>query len=78
MPSTFYRGLLACRGAPIEAIAILVLLATLVGIYCLPGVGVVCLVVPAQYYFGFRIIKNKVANQPNVNERFSIIQVNPQ
>jgi hypothetical protein len=35
-------------GAPIEAGAILALLASLVGIYCLPGVGVLCLVVPAQ------------------------------
>jgi hypothetical protein len=64
----------AARGAPIEAIAILGLLGSLVGIYSLPGVFVVCLVVPAQYYFGFRIIKNKVANAHNVNERFSIVQ----
>lgn len=63
------------RGAPIEAAAILALLATLVGIYSLPGVAIVCLVVPAQYYFGWCIIKNKVKNQPNTNERFSIIQV---
>lgn len=63
------------RGAPIEAAGILALLATLVGVYSLPGVAIVCLVVPAQYYFGFRIIKNKVANQPNTNERFSVIQV---
>lgn len=62
------------RGAPIEAGTILVLLATLVGVNCLPGVGLVCLVVPAQYYFGWRIIKNKVANNPNLNERFSIYQ----
>jgi len=32
------------RGAPIEAAAILALLATLVGIYSLPGVGILCLV----------------------------------
>lgn len=37
--------------------------------------AIVCLIVPAQYYFGFRIIKNKVKNSPNVNERYSIIQV---
>ncbi|KAL4427322.1 hypothetical protein ABPG77_003231 [Micractinium sp. CCAP 211/92] len=61
-------------GAPVEAAGILALLATLVGVYSLPGVAIVCLVVPAQYYFGFRIIKNKVANQPNTNERFSVIQ----
>ncbi len=36
------------RGAPVEAIAILVLLATLVGIYSLPGVAIVCAVVPLQ------------------------------
>ncbi|GBF87685.1 hypothetical protein Rsub_00396 [Raphidocelis subcapitata] len=61
-------------GAPIEAAAILALLASLVGIYCLPGVGVLCLVVPAQYYFGFRIIRNKMANFPNTSARYSIIQ----
>ncbi|KIZ01660.1 ABC transporter, multidrug resistance associated protein [Monoraphidium neglectum] len=61
-------------GAPIEAVAIMVLLASLVGKYCLPGVGILCLVVPAQYYFGYRIIKNKVANFPNTNARYSIIQ----
>jgi hypothetical protein len=61
-------------GAPIEAAAILALLATLVGIYSLPGVGIVCAIVPAQYYFGFRIIKNKVANSANTNARYAIIQ----
>ncbi len=64
----------ARRGAPVEALAILGLLGSLVGIYSLPGAFVVCLVVPAQYYFGFRIIKNKVANTHNVNQRFSIVQ----
>lgn len=43
-----------CRGAPIEAAAILALLATLVGVYSLPGVAIVCAVVPLQYYFGFK------------------------
>jgi hypothetical protein len=61
-------------GAPIEAAAILALLATLVGIYSLPGVGIVCAIVPLQYYFGFRIIKNKVANSANTNARYAIIQ----
>ncbi|KAI8468106.1 MAG: hypothetical protein J3K34DRAFT_479395 [Monoraphidium minutum] len=61
-------------GAPIEAIAIMALLATLVGRYCLPGVGILCLVVPAQYYFGYQIIKNKIANFHNTNERYSVIQ----
>lgn len=37
-----------------EAIAILALLATLVGIYSLPGIGIVCCVVPLQYYFGYK------------------------
>ena len=36
------------RGAPVEAIAILALLASLVGIYSLPGVAIVCCVVPLQ------------------------------
>jgi hypothetical protein len=44
------------RGAPVEAIAILALLGSLVGIYSLPGIFVVCLVVPAQYYFGERAL----------------------
>nr|AXF41555.1 HLA3 protein [Chlorella sp. ArM0029B] len=61
-------------GAPIEAAAILALLATLVGIYALPGVGIVCAVVPLQYFFGLRIIRNKVCNSPNTNERYSIVQ----
>jgi ABC-type multidrug transport system fused ATPase/permease subunit len=61
-------------GAPVEAIAILALLASLVGIYSLPGVAVVCLVVPLQYYFGWKIISNKMKNTPNINERFSIVQ----
>jgi hypothetical protein len=36
------------RGAPIEAGAIMVLLGTLVGRYCLPGVCILLFVVPAQ------------------------------
>ena len=32
---------------------------------------------PPQYYFGFRIIRNKVANFPNTSARYSIIQVRP-
>jgi ATP-binding cassette, subfamily C (CFTR/MRP), member 1 len=62
-------------GAPIEAAAILILLGTLVGLYCLPAVGVICMVVPAQYYFGYCIIKNKNINSKNTVERFSIVQV---
>ena len=26
-------------------------------------------------YFGWKIISNKMKNQPNINERFSIVQV---
>jgi len=36
--------------------------------------AIIMLVVPAQYFFGWKIIKNKMANAPNVNERFSIVQ----
>lgn len=61
-------------GAPVEAVAIMVLLGSLVGVNCLPGVGAICMIVPLQYYFGWRIIKNKVALSHNVNERFSVIQ----
>lgn len=61
-------------GAPIEAALILALLATLVGVYSLPGVAVVCMIVPAQYVFGFMIIKNKIKNNPNVVERYAVIQ----
>jgi ATP-binding cassette subfamily C (CFTR/MRP) protein 1 len=61
-------------GAPIEAAAILILLGFLVGIYALPAVGVIGLIVPSQYYFGFCIINNKNANKANVQARFSIIQ----
>ncbi len=63
----------SCRAAPIEAAAILGLLASLVGVFSLPGVAIVCAIVPLQYYFGFRIIKNKVANAPNTQERFSVM-----
>lgn len=61
-------------GAPVEAGAILALLGTLVGVYCIGGVIIVCMVVPLQYYFGYKIIKNKIKNAPNVTERWSIIQ----
>jgi hypothetical protein len=32
-------------------------------------------VVPSQYYFGWKIIKNKLKNFKNTNERYGIIQV---
>ena len=60
-----------------EAGAILALLGTLVGVYCIGGVIIVSMVVPLQYYFGYKIIKNKIKNAPNVTERWSIIQVKP-
>lgn len=61
-------------GAPIEAAAILILLGTLVGIYCLPAVGIIGIVLPLQYYFGLLIVKNKKKNTANIQERFSIMQ----
>ena len=36
--------------------------------------SIICVVVPAQYYFGWCIIRNKIANQPNVIERYSVVQ----
>ena len=51
--------------APIEAGAILIILAVLVGIYALPGWGVICIVLPMQYVFGWKIIKNKMENSKN-------------
>ena len=54
---------------------IIILLASLVGRYCLPAVGIILIVIPFQYYFGYCIIANKTANSPHMVERFSIIQV---
>lgn len=33
--------------------------AVLVKVYALPGWGVICIVLPCQYLFGWMIIKNK-------------------
>ncbi len=44
------------------------------GIYSLPGVAIVCLIVPCQYFFGWFIIRNKVRNGPNIQERSAVIQ----
>lgn len=58
-----------------EAAAILALLGSLVGVYCIGGVIIVCCVVPLQYIFGYQIIRNKIKNGPNVTERWAVIQV---
>eukprot|EP00883_Tetradesmus_obliquus_P000567 jgi/Sobl393_1/10597/SZX72300.1 len=60
--------------APIEAGAILTILAILVKVYALPGWGVICIVLPAQYIFGWMIIQNKIKNSKNTQERGGIIQ----
>uniref|UniRef100_A0A383WNY2 Uncharacterized protein n=1 Tax=Tetradesmus obliquus TaxID=3088 RepID=A0A383WNY2_TETOB len=60
--------------APIEAGAILTILAVLVKVYALPGWGVICIVMPMQYLFGWMIIKNKIKNSKNTQERGGIIQ----
>jgi hypothetical protein len=38
------------------------------------GWGVVLIVLPAQYLFGWMIIKNKLANAKHVNERGTVFQ----
>jgi hypothetical protein len=60
--------------APIEAAAILTILAILVGKFALPGWGVIAAVLFLQYFFGWRVIKNKMANAANTNERGGIVQ----
>jgi hypothetical protein len=60
--------------APIEAGAILTILAILIRVYALPGWGVVGIVLPCQYLFGWMIIKNKNKNSKNTQARGGIIQ----
>jgi len=60
--------------APFEALAILALLASLTFEFATPGVGVLCIVLPLQYYFGFLIAKYKKQNSANTNERGSMMQ----
>ncbi|WIA32616.1 hypothetical protein OEZ86_003419 [Tetradesmus obliquus] len=60
--------------APIEAGAILTILAILVKVYALPGWGVIFIVLPCQYLFGWMIIQNKMKNSKNTQERGGIIQ----
>jgi hypothetical protein len=40
----------------------------------LPGWGVICIVLPCQYLFGWMIIKNKIKNAENTQARGGIIQ----
>jgi len=56
--------------APIEALAILALVGSLMGIYVLPGVGVVALVLFLQYYFGWRVARNQYRNASNKHARY--------
>jgi len=60
--------------APIEAGAILIILAVLVQVYALPGWAVIGIVLPAQYFFGWKIIKIKMENAKNTQARGGIIQ----
>eukprot|EP00878_Enallax_costatus_P043867 GHUV01051966.1.p1 GENE.GHUV01051966.1~~GHUV01051966.1.p1 ORF type:complete len:333 (-),score=98.02 GHUV01051966.1:756-1754(-) len=60
--------------APIEAGAILTILAVLVKVYALPGWGVIAIVLPCQYLFGWMIISNKIKNSKNTQARGGIIQ----
>ena len=61
--------------APLEAGAILGLLAYLTGTAMLPGLGVILLVLPLQYFFGYKIIKIKLAWAKHAAIRSGILQV---
>ncbi|KXZ44762.1 hypothetical protein GPECTOR_62g877 [Gonium pectorale] len=60
--------------APFEAAAILALLGYLTNDSMLPGLGVILLVLPLQYIFGYKIIKIKMENAKYVAHRSSILQ----
>ncbi|KAG2424609.1 hypothetical protein HXX76_014334 [Chlamydomonas incerta] len=60
--------------APLEAAAILALLGYLTGESILPGLGVILLVLPLQYFFGWRIIQIKLQTAGLVAQRSSILQ----
>ncbi len=60
--------------APLEAAAILSLLGYLTNDSMLPGLGVILLVLPLQYYFGYKTIKIKLENASNVGKRGAIMQ----
>jgi ATP-binding cassette subfamily C (CFTR/MRP) protein 1 len=38
------------------------------------GVAVICIIVPAQYFFGWKIIQYKKRNSPNNRERAIIVK----
>ncbi|GIL86269.1 hypothetical protein Vretimale_13733 [Volvox reticuliferus] len=60
--------------APFEAAAILALLGYLTKDSMLPGLGVILLVLPLQYFFGYKIIQIKLQNAKHVALRSSILQ----
>ncbi|KAG2426904.1 hypothetical protein HXX76_012691 [Chlamydomonas incerta] len=60
--------------APFEAAAILALLGYLTRDSILPGLGVILLVLPLQYYFGYKIIQIKLQNAKHVALRSAIMQ----
>ncbi|GLC36807.1 hypothetical protein PLESTM_000504000 [Pleodorina starrii] len=60
--------------APFDAAAILALLGYLTNDSMLPGLGVILLVLPLQYFFGYKIIQIKMQNAKLVAHRSSILQ----
>ncbi|GLC48313.1 hypothetical protein PLESTB_000082600 [Pleodorina starrii] len=60
--------------APLEAAAILALLGYLTNDSMLPGLGVILLVLPLQYFFGYKIIQIKLQTAGHVAQRSSILQ----
>ncbi|GFR49015.1 hypothetical protein Agub_g11036, partial [Astrephomene gubernaculifera] len=60
--------------APFEAAAILGLLGYLTNDSMLPGLGVILLVLPLQYFFGWKIIQLKLKGAELVASRSSVIQ----
>jgi ATP-binding cassette, subfamily C (CFTR/MRP), member 1 len=60
--------------APIEALTILSLLASLTKQYALPGFGIVAIIVPLQYLFGYLTACYKYGNAANVGARVALAQ----
>ena len=60
--------------APLEAAAILALLANLTGDSMLPGLGVILLVLPLQYVFGYKIIQIKMEWAKHAATRSGVLQ----
>jgi ATP-binding cassette subfamily C (CFTR/MRP) protein 1 len=61
--SKLYEGVQHCQNvwtAPLEAGAIIGLLLSLTGVYGLPALGVVLIVLPLQYFFGYKIASYKM------------------